>query len=644
MFDFYRIAACVPQVCVGDVEFNTRAISAMIDENSDADFIVFPELSLTGYTCADLFFHSELLNAVKNSLGEIVKDSENKESIIIVGAPIVIGSKLFNCAVVINKGRIKGIQVKTSIPDSYSSYEKRWFTSANELTEDYIMSEELVADGDYAIPVGNDIIFNTSDGVKFSAEIGDDAFSPVPQSSKLCLGGAEIIFNLAASNEIVTMRQFRREHIKQLSASLHCVYAYVSAGEGESTTDCVYSGHSLICENGDLLCENGKIADGDYCLKTDLDLGIIKADRIKDKSFTDFDIMSCKTFREIFISYKSECDGALCKLNKLPFIPEVKSERVEHCLDIFNIQVAGLMKRIRQVRGKMVLGVSGGLDSTLTLLVCVEAARQLGLSPDSVIGLTLPCFGTTKRTHSNAWELMKTLGVRALDIDIKAACTQHCHDIGHPEDLFDTTYENVQARERMQVLMDFACKEGAFVVGTGDLSELALGWCTYNADHMSMYGTNAGVPKTLIRWIIAALVENGCFAESKDVLMDIVDTPISPELLPPDEKGNIAQQTEEIIGPYALHDFFLYYTMRYGYSPSKIYYLAQKAFVNDFDKDIILKWLEVFYRRFFTQQFKRSCMPDGVAVSEVSLSPRGVWRMPSDAKWALWQAELEKLQ
>lgn len=644
MFEFYRVAACVPYVTVADVETNTSEILSYINKNTDADFIVFPELSLTGYTCADLFFNNGLIDSVKSAIAQIVSASKDIDSIIMIGAPLIIYGKLYDCAVVVNKGIVKGVQVKTNLLNSYSNYEKRWFSAPCELTESYISSEDIGLGDDYAIPVGNDIIFSTSDGVKFSVEIGDDAFVPVSQSAKLCLGGAEMIFNLAASDEIVTKRSCRREHIKQLSCLLHCVYVYVSAGEGESTTDCVYSGHSLVCENGVLISENGKIADGNYCLKTDVDLGIVKAERLKDKSFIDFDILTLKSFREISVKHQSVCDASLLKLNKLPFIPEIKKDRLEYCLDIFNIQVAGLKKRIRQVRGKMVLGVSGGLDSTLTLLVCVETARQLGLPADSVIGLTLPCFGTTKRTRTNAWELMNTLGVRAMEIDIKEACTQHCHDIGHPDDLFNTTYENVQARERMQVLMDFACKEGGLVIGTGDLSELALGWCTYNADHMSMYGTNAGVPKTLIRWIISALIESGYFTESKDVLLDILDTPISPELLPPDEKGNIAQQTEDIIGPYALHDFFLYYTLKYCYSPTKIYYLAVKAFINDFDNKTVLKWLEVFCRRFFTQQFKRSCMPDGAKVGSISLSPRSDYKMPSDASYNIWIKEIENLK
>lgn len=638
MFDFFRVATVVPDVSVGDVDYNTDEILKMIHKNEDADIIVFPELCLTGYTCADLFFQNELLNGVKSNLSRILKETENSKNVIVVGAPLVMECKIYNCAVVIQGGKVKGISLKTNV-----SHEKRWFSAADEIKTAYISSLEIGIDIDYAIPVGNDLIFNLGGLTKFSTEIGQDLLLPISPSTKLCLGGAEVILNLSASTQTVCQRKFRHDTVKHQSAVLNCAYVYTSAGEGESTTDNVFSGHSIICENGSVVKENAKAVDGNYFIKTDIDLGKIKADRIKNKSF-EYSSDASVEFREIYIETLSECDGSLYEVNKLAFVPTDKNERLEHCMEIFNIQVAGLKKRVQKTGGKMVLGVSGGLDSTLTLLVCVETARQLGLPADSVIGLTLPCFGTTKRTHSNAWELMKTLGVRSLEIDIKEACTQHCRDIGHPEDLFNTTYENVQARERAQVLMDFACKEGGFVVGTGDLSELALGWCTYNADHMSMYGVNAGVPKTLIRWMISSLIDYNVFPDSTEVLKDIIDTPISPELLPPDEMGNIAQETEEIIGPYALHDFFMYYMIRYGYTPSKIYFLATKAFANDFDETTILKWLEVFYKRFFTQQFKRSCLPDGVKIGSVALSPRGDWRMPSDASYNIWIKEIEKLK
>ena len=441
-------------------------------------------------------------------------------------------------------------------------------------------------------------------------------------------------------------RKYRTELVSQQSARSICAYAYASAGMTESTTDLIFSGHSLICENGGVLCQNESLIDGGYSLKHDVDLGRIRADRAENKTFGDSAAvyLDGKDFVEIKKNLKLESDGGLYEIKKLPFVPSAKKDRIERCMDIFRMQVAGLKKRASKIGGKMVLGVSGGLDSTLALLVCAETARQLGRDPSDVVAITLPCFGTTKRTHSNAWELMQTLGVHAMEIDIKEACTLHCRDIGHPTDQFDVTYENIQARERTQVLMDYACKLGGFVVGTGDLSELALGWCTYNADHMSMYGVNCGVPKTLVRWMISALIDYNVFPESTRVLEDIIDTPISPELLPPDADGNIQQETEEIIGPYALHDFFLYYLLRFGFSPSKIFFLAEKAFREDFDSETILKWLEVFYKRFFTQQFKRSCLPDGVKIGSVCLSPRGDWRMPSDASYKIWIDEIEKLK
>mgnify|MGYP004647654505 FL=1 len=645
MFDFIRIACAVPEVEVGDTELNTQKIIEYIDINKDADAIVFPELCVTGYTCADLFFQKTLTDGAKKGIAEIVKATENCNSLVAVGAPLLIGGQLYNCAVVMSCGRVNGIAVKTFIPTYNEYYEKRWFCSAADLKCGSIGSDELGLDEKYDIPVGNNLIFNCS-GVKLGVEICEDLWAPLPPSTLLSLAGAEVILNLSASNETIMKRKYRTELAAQQSARCLCAYAYASAGMTESTTDLIFSGHSLICENGAVLAQNDRLIDGGYSLKHDVDLGKIRADRAENKTFADSAsiYLDSRDYVEVKTDGNVECDGRLYEVKKLPFVPSDKKDRIERCMDIFRMQVAGLSKRASKVGGKMVLGVSGGLDSTLALLVCAETARQLGRDPSDVIAITLPCFGTTKRTHSNAWELMKTLGVHSMEIDIKEACTLHCRDIGHPTDKFDVTYENIQARERTQVLMDYACKVGGFVVGTGDLSELALGWCTYNADHMSMYGVNCGVPKTLVRWMIAALIDYNIFPDSTPVLEDIIDTPISPELLPPDENGNIQQETEEIIGPYALHDFFLYYLLRFGFSPSKIYFLAQKAFKEDFDSETILKWLKVFYRRFFTQQFKRSCLPDGVKIGSVCLSPRGDWRMPSDASYGIWLREIEELK
>ena len=645
MFDFIRLACAVPDVEVGNTEFNTQEIIKYIDINKDADIIVFPELSVTGYTCADLFFQKTLIDGAKCGLRRIAETTCDTDSAVAVGAPLVIGGRLYNCAVMMSHGRVDGIVVKTFIPTYNEYYEKRWFSSAAELKISSVGSDELGLDGEYDIPVGGNLIFNYS-GVKVGVEICEDLWAPLPPSTLLTLAGAEVILNLSASNETIMKRKYRTELVSQQSARSICAYAYASAGMTESTTDLIFSGHSLICENGGVLCQNDSLIDGGYSLKHDVDLGRIRADRAENKTFGDSAALYLdeKDFVEIKKNLKLESDGGLYEIKKLPFVPSAKKDRIERCMDIFRMQVAGLKKRASKIGGKMVLGVSGGLDSTLALLVCAETARQLGRDPSDVVAITLPCFGTTKRTHSNAWELMQTLGVHAMEIDIKEACTLHCRDIGHPTDQFDVTYENIQARERTQVLMDYACKLGGFVVGTGDLSELALGWCTYNADHMSMYGVNCGVPKTLVRWMISALIDYNVFPESTRVLEDIIDTPISPELLPPDADGNIQQETEEIIGPYALHDFFLYYLLRFGFSPSKIFFLAEKAFKEDFDSETILKWLEVFYKRFFTQQFKRSCLPDGVKIGSVCLSPRGDWRMPSDASYKIWIDEIEKLK
>ena len=645
MFDFIRLACAVPDVEVGNTEFNTQEIIKYIDINKDADIIVFPELSVTGYTCADLFFQKTLIDGAKCGLRRIAETTCDTDSAVAVGAPLVIGGRLYNCAVMMSHGRVDGIAVKTFIPTYNEYYEKRWFSSAAELKISSVGSDELGLDGEYDIPVGGNLIFNYS-GVKVGVEICEDLWAPLPPSTLLTLAGAEVILNLSASNETIMKRKYRTELVSQQSARSICAYAYASAGMTESTTDLIFSGHSLICENGGVLCQNDSLIDGGYSLKHDVDLGRIRADRAENKTFGDSAAfyLDGKDFVEIKKNLKLESDGGLYEIKKLPFVPSAKKDRIERCMDIFRMQVAGLKKRASKIGGKMVLGVSGGLDSTLALLVCAETARQLGRDPSDVVAITLPCFGTTKRTHSNAWELMQTLGVHAMEIDIKEACTLHCRDIGHPTDQFDVTYENIQARERTQVLMDYACKLGGFVVGTGDLSELALGWCTYNADHMSMYGVNCGVPKTLVRWMILALIDYNVFPESTRVLEDIIDTPISPELLPPDADGNIQQETEEIIGPYALHDFFLYYLLRFGFSPSKIFFLAEKAFKEDFDSETILKWLEVFYKRFFTQQFKRSCLPDGVKIGSVCLSPRGDWRMPSDASYKIWIDEIEKLK
>ncbi|MDR1630602.1 MAG: NAD(+) synthase [Oscillospiraceae bacterium] len=651
MFDFVRVAGAVPLVQVGDVDFNLAQIlsKARQAQKERADLLVFPELCITGYTCADLFFQENLIEQSAGALAEILRQSAGWDFTALVGAPLSISHQLYNCGVVVQKGKIAGIVPKTFLPNYSEYYERRWFSSSNDLHERAVSSAAFGIYPAYDVPVGRDLIFNINNKFRLGVEICEDLWAPLPPSTFLALGGAEVVANLSASNEIIAKRGYRRELVKQQSARLFCGYVYCSAGSTESTTDLIFSGSSLVAENGVLLKENGKLIDSDYLLVTEIDLGKIRADRAKNKSYKD--TVSLYGLHET--CRKVDCgdagktlsgNGDFYAVTKLPFVPATQKDRLERCKSIFEMQVGGLKKRILAANATVVVGVSGGLDSTLALLVCTEAMRQLGRPLTDVTGITMPCFGTSDRTYQNALTLMRSLGVTAKEINIKEACLLHFENIGHDKNRHDVTFENVQARERTQVLMDYAGKIGAFVVGTGDLSELALGWCTYNADHMSMYGVNASIPKTLIRWMIDSIVQYNVFEESTQVLKDIIDTPISPELLPPDAEGRIAQETENIIGPYSLHDFFLFYVVRYGFTPEKIYYLAKKAFADDFDEKTILKWLKVFYRRFFSQQFKRSCLPDGVKVGSICLSPRGDWRMPSDASAALWMQSVEALE
>ena len=652
MLDYLRVAIAVPDISVGDPDFNTEKITEKMREAAEknADIVVFPELCVTGYTCADLFFQRQLLESAKQGLIRIINESRRYDFTAAVGAPLEIGGQLYNCAFMITNGTVNGIVPKTFLPNYNEFYERRWFSSASELHTDRIKFTDIDSseENDYDIPVGGDLIFTYKDFVRFGAEICEDLWTPLPPSTFLALNGAELILNLSASNETIAKRGYRRDLVCQQSARCLCAYAYTSAGECESTQDLIFSGHSLIAENGILLKESEKEIASDFMLVSDIDLGKIKSDRIKNKSFRDSASLygSMTPVRNIVIKSKNQelhADGAFAYIGKTPFVPSSEQDRLERCMSIFEMQAAGLRKRLKVTNGKAVIGVSGGLDSTLALLVTAYAMQSLGRPLTDVIAITLPCFGTTDRTYRNALKLMAALGVTSREVNIREACTLHCRDIGHDINQLDVTFENVQARERTQILMDIACEEGGFVVGTGDLSELALGWCTYNADHMSMYGVNASIPKTLIKWMISSIAKNDIFSGCSEVLFDIIDTPISPELLPPDENGNITQETESLVGPYILHDFFLYYVLRYGFSPKKIYSLACTAFLGDFDGETILKWLKTFYRRFFSQQFKRSCLPDGVKVGSVCLSPRGDWRMPSDASSAAWLRELESI-
>ena len=649
MLDFIRIGCAVPDVRVGDPEKNAEDICRWI-EKADAqscDLVAFPELAVTGYTCADLFFQEALLKASGEALKRIAAFSAEHPAVTaVVGLPAVIAGQMYNCGAVISRGKVHGLVPKTYLPNYNEFYERRWFSSAEDLQQSQVYAWELGLEGDYTVPVGRDILFRIGEGCQVGVEICEDLWTPLAPSSLLALNGAEVIVNLSASNETIGKRTYRQDLVKNQSGLCICVYAYVSAGCTESTQDLVFSGHSLIAENGQIIRENPKQIDSGYLLVQDADLGRVRADRRKNKCVRD----AISFYGPMEPMMCVECgggdlrsDGSLRSVDKLPFVPAAKADRLERCMSIFGIQVAGLKQRLANIHANAVVGVSGGLDSTLALLVAVEAMRQLGRPVSNVYGVTMPCFGTSDRTYRNSLELMRTLGVTTKEINIGPAVRAHFADIGHDENLRNGTYENSQARERTQILMDYAGVVGGIVVGTGDLSELALGWCTYNGDHMSMYGVNASIPKTLIRWMIEAISQSPWFASSRDVLTDILDTPISPELLPPDESGKITQYTEDLVGPYALHDFFLYYMLRFGFAPGKIYRLACRAFAGDFDNDTIKKWLKTFYRRFFSQQFKRSCMPDGVKVGSVCLSPRGDWRMPSDACGRLWLEEIEKL-
>lgn len=658
MNDFVRVASAVINTTVADTKKNVEEHIKMMKmaDREKVDITVFPELSVTGYTCQDLFFQQELLENAEDGVRVITETSKKLYGTFIVGCPVEYKGQLYNCGVVISRGDIVGIVPKTFLPNYNEFYEKRWFSSSTDLNNQPF---EVISFAGYkCIGFGNMIFDN--DYCKFGVEICEDLWAPVPPSAMLSLSGAEIILNLSASNATIGKGEYLRSMVKQFSGSNICTYVYCSAGAGESTQDLIYSGHSIISENGTILKENQKTIDNDYLLICDTDLGKIRADRKKNKSFKDCLVYYKKFNEDIYTNFVNEkrefyidetdkpikdsvSNGEYYPVYKTPFVPADNSKKLKRCMEIFSMQVEGLKKRISVIGGKMVVGVSGGLDSTLALLVCAETAKRMNKPMTDVVGVTMPCFGTTDRTYNNSISLMKALGVTLMEIPIADSCRQHMKDIGHDENVHDITYENVQARERTQVLMDIANKVGGIVVGTGDLSELALGWCTYNADHMSMYGVNASIPKTLIKWMIDAVAKNNIFAQGTEILEDIIDTPISPELLPPTKGGKIAQKTEEKVGPYILHDFFLYYVLRFGFKPEKIFSLACTAFKDEFDKNTIKKWLKTFYRRFFTQQFKRSCLPDGVKVGSVCLSPRGDWRMPTDSSAKIWLDEVEKL-
>ena len=641
MYGFVRCASAVPKLRVADCKYNTGEIIKLISAaaQKDVELLVFPELCITGYTCSDLFFQSSLLTAAEESLSAIAEASRGKNIVAVVGLPINIGNSLYNCSVAIYDGDILGAVPKTYIPNYGEYYEKRWFKSGKGLKGGIALCGQ-------SVPIGTNLLF-AAEGIEnftFGIEICEDLWAAIPPSSRLALAGAAIIVNTSASNELATKNEYRTSLVANQSARCICGYVYSSAGIGESTQDMVFSGHSLICENGSLLIEGDRFSLDSSLIMADIDTELLVNDRRKNTSFSEESYFDPEIIS--FGMYERNKDDLERFIRPQPFVPNDDRELNSRCSDIFNIQAAGLVKRISHTKAKsLVIGISGGLDSTLALLVAVKACDYLDMSRKSVIGVTMPGFGTTDRTYNNAISLMGALGVTIREIPIAKATTQHFSDIGHDPDVHDVTYENSQARERTQILMDLANKENGLVVGTGDLSELALGWATYNGDHMSMYGVNSGVPKTLVRMLIKWTVRFGSLDSiTTKILKDILDTPVSPELLPPDENDNINQKTEDIVGPYELHDFFLYYVVRCGFTPAKIYFLAKNAFSGVYDETTILKWLKNFYRRFFAQQFKRSCLPDGPKVGTISLSPRGDWRMPSDASARLWLEELEKLK
>lgn len=647
-YGFVRFAAATPSLKVADCQYNTDEMLRMIAEaeKENVSAIVLPELSITGYTCADLFFDTHLQSEAKRNLSRVLEATEDLSIVVVVGMPLEISNRLYNTAVVVKGGHVLGVVPKTFLPNYNEFYEKRWFSTSEELKDNEI---ELLGD---IVPVGVDLIFKTGD-YSFAIEICEDLWTTVPPSCVYSLNGAEVIFNLSASNEIAGKHRYRRDLVRQQSARCISGYVYAAAGSCESTTDLVFSGGSLIAENGVILEEGERLSFESNLIIADIDVERLRCDRLKNKSFvlSEMNYIEERKCRHILFDssrYNDQINKLLPLkrvLSPTPFVPQEQGDLNMHCEEIFSLQVAGLAKRLLHTRIQTaVIGISGGLDSTLALLALVKAFDKLGMDRKGIYGITMPGFGTSDRTYANAINMMQSLGVTIKEISIKEAVLQHFEDIDHDINIHDVTYENSQARERTQILMDYANKVNGLVVGTGDLSELALGWCTYNGDHMSMYGLNAGVPKTLVRVLVTWVAQTSVDEVTKGILEDVVDTPVSPELLPADNKGEIAQKTEDVVGPYVLHDFFLYYLLRFGFSPSKIYFLAQNAFKGQYSKEIILRWLKVFYRRFLSQQFKRSCSPDGPKVGSVNLSPRGDWRMPSDASSSIWLAELDDIE
>ena len=630
---FVKVAAATPDIRVADVEFNTQNIINAMEEaqKNGAKILVFPELCVTGYTCSDLFDHSVLLKASRKALLEIAENTNDKDMLVFVGAPLEVNGKLYNVAAAMNQGEIIGFTTKTFLPNYGEFYEMRQFTPGPQTVR------EITFEGK-KIPFGPQILFQAEgmEELVVAAEICEDVWSPVPPSIQAALEGATVIVNCSASDETIGKDTYRRALISGQSARLISGYIYANAGEGESTTDLVFGGHNIIAENGIVLKESSRYVN--EIIYSELDLQRITGERRKNTTFQPLDE---ETLVRVPFTVEETKTFLTRTFPKKPFVPSDEQTRAQRCEEILTIQAMGLKKRLAHTNARTaVVGISGGLDSTLALLVTARAFDMLGRDKKDIIAVTMPCFGTTDRTYQNACEMSKKVGATLIEVPIADAVNVHFRDIGHDPEDHSVTYENCQARERTQVLMDIANKTWGMVIGTGDLSELALGWATYNGDHMSMYGVNASVPKTLVRHLVKYAADDTKDEALKNVLYDVLDTPVSPELLPPKD-GDIAQKTEDLVGPYELHDFFLYFMLRFGYEPSKIFRIACMTFDGEYDKETIFKWLETFCRRFFSQQFKRSCLPDGPKVGTVALSPRGDWRMPSDACVAVWMKDLE---
>ncbi|MBD5322043.1 MAG: NAD(+) synthase [Bacteroides sp.] len=638
---FLRVAACSPRVRVADVEYNLARIIGHLDRlvAEKVELAVFPEMSLTGYTCADLFHSRTLIDAAAQALGRLVEYSRSHMIHFAVGLPVVHAGAMYNCAALLRDGRVD-LVAKSYIPNYNEFYERRWWRPLPQSA-----SSVEVRVGGVSCTLSNTTVYR-SHGATVGIEICEDLWVPVPPSCRLAMAGAQVVLNLSASDDLIGKYDYLRRLISQQSARCLCAYAYAGAGWGESSTDLVFDGKAIVAENGTVIASNRRWDPEDNTVIADIDIEAIERDRMHITTFADCAERECAGYTlepamETAQGYEwSACEPLLRNIDPHPFVPADTSAKNERCDEILNIQVAGLARRLDAIGCKtLVVGISGGLDSTLALLVAVRTFDRLGLDRKGITGITMPGFGTTDRTHNNAVALMEQLGVTSMEIPIAASVNQHFADIGHDASVHDVTYENCQARERTQILMDMSNRLGGIVLGTGDLSELALGWATYNGDHMSMYGVNAGVPKTLVRHLVGYYAGLGSTPDAvRRLLLDIIDTPISPELVPAAADGEILQRTEDLVGPYELHDFFLYYMLRYGFTPERIFMLARQAFnVEDYDDATIHRWLDTFMRRFFQQQFKRSCLPDGPKVGSVCLSPRGDWRMPSDASSTLWR-------